>query len=149
MLILNFLYGSTCCVQWWWRLVIHCSSSRTRLRQGLPLASHQNNWACTQLQHQVCTFSSHPVCKMMFLNTTAIGEWSVRNWTFTFPVEKQQRVSPYYDRRSDDKEFMRKEFLDKLPILPSHYCRKATSKMYLEPSRGGSRIFERGGGGPD
>lgn len=43
------------------------------------------------------------------------------------------RDSGYYRRADDDKEFLRNEFLGKLPKLPSHYCRSTSSKMYLEP----------------
>ncbi len=80
-----------------------------------------------------------PVCKKMFLSTTGLGEWSVRAWATS--VEPQQiegqigrarRQSRYYARSDEARAFL-KQFLEKLPKLPSHYCRASSSKLYLEP----------------
>ena len=81
-----------------------------------------------------------PVCKKMFLSTTGLGEWSVRAWATSVEphqietkIGKARRQSSYYSRCDDDRKFLRNEFLEKLPKLPSHYCRSSTTKMYLEP----------------
>jgi hypothetical protein len=81
------------------------------------------------------------VCKHMFMATTAVGEWSIHNWSKgtdendNHPREtERKRNSSYYTRAEEDRNFMRREFLDILPKLPSHYCRKSTGKMYLEQS---------------
>ena len=80
-----------------------------------------------------------PVCKKMFLSTTGLGEWSVHNWvshadTYQDKDEDGQhkRESSHYNRAQNEKRFMREQFLDLLPKLPSHYCRKTTQKLYLE-----------------
>nr|CAH7738743.1 unnamed protein product [Callosobruchus chinensis]CAH7745920.1 unnamed protein product [Callosobruchus chinensis] len=77
-----------------------------------------------------------PVCKKMFTSTLSLGEWSVLNWvknshgsgivsqTSSFP-NKAKIVNT-------QKRSIIKTFLEKLPKLPSHYCRASTSKMYLE-----------------
>ena len=49
------------------------------------------------------------------------------------PKRKERPASQYYTRAEEDKEFMRKEFLEKLPKMPSHYCRSSSTKQYLEP----------------
>ncbi|XP_072386755.1 uncharacterized protein [Diabrotica undecimpunctata] len=69
-----------------------------------------------------------PVCKKMFLSTLGLGEWSVQNWvktscdsgipkvtTTTFPT----KIKPVNIERRNKV----KAFLEKLPKMPSHYCR--------------------------
>nr|CAH7731800.1 unnamed protein product [Callosobruchus chinensis] len=76
-----------------------------------------------------------PVCKNMFLKTLAVKEWSVRNW-----VEKSKygivpnvtRTDRRFSSRTTQNDKVISTFLDKLPKIPSHYCRKDTKKMYLE-----------------
>lgn len=72
------------------------------------------------------------VCKMMYLNTTALGEWSVRNWVtkadngIVPKTIKKKRVN----KKNDDVMFM-EEFLNNLKKIPSQ-CRKNSTKLYLE-----------------
>lgn len=81
-----------------------------------------------------------PVCKSMFLATTSLGSWSVQQWAKSTeedqpPVDQDQGTRtprPYYNRAAADKVFMREEFLEKLNKMQSHYCRKSTSKLYLD-----------------
>lgn len=77
------------------------------------------------------------VCKTMFLNTLAIGRWTVLNWKNNFKVGKipsnlreikNDRVEPF----KAEKEKLN-EFLDSLPVMDSHYCRASSSKKYLLP----------------
>nr|CAH7729980.1 unnamed protein product [Callosobruchus chinensis] len=71
----------------------------------------------------------------MFLKTLAVKEWSVRNW-----VEKSKygivpnvtRTDRRFSSRTTQNDKVISTFLDKLPKIPSHYCRKDTKKMYLE-----------------
>ena len=85
------------------------------------------------------------VCKKMFLSTTSLGKWSVHNWSTENKTQEEdgdgavnqqsdapKRKSPHYARGEDARKFMREEFLEALPKLPSHYCRKSTDKLYLE-----------------
>lgn len=72
------------------------------------------------------------VCKMMYLNTTALGEWSVRNWVtkadngIVPKTIKKKRIN----KKNDDVMFM-EEFLNNLKKIPSK-CRKNSTKLYLE-----------------
>jgi hypothetical protein len=75
------------------------------------------------------------VCKSMFLNTLALGEWSVRNWAMIgIPENFRKRKTPdCKGSRNSEKREAVKQFLKQLPKLPSHYCRSSTTKLYLEP----------------
>ncbi|XP_022832335.1 uncharacterized protein LOC111360590 [Spodoptera litura] len=83
------------------------------------------------------------VCKKMYLNTLGIGEWSVRSWVNKsecgmFAKENPEQIEK--KKRGEKKRLSREflvEFIENLPQLPSHYCRKDTSKTYLEPIPGG------------
>lgn len=88
------------------------------------------------------------VCKKLFLSTYGLGEWTVSNWvargidnagmTFSTETRNRHRKQPKIpDSIQSSKAFMN-EFLDRLPKLPSHYCRASSSKLYLEPVFGNS-----------
>lgn len=80
------------------------------------------------------------VCKTMFLRTLALEEWTVQNWlktheaTLKAPPSKTScgLVAKRAYRKCEERAFLQ-EFLHKLPKVESHYCRKDTSKLYLEP----------------
>nr|XP_022904026.1 uncharacterized protein LOC111416287 isoform X2 [Onthophagus taurus] len=78
---------------------------------------------------------SYRVCKKMFLNTLAIGEWSLHNWAkvvitqATINEESNKRISPQI---LEAKKILR-SFYERLPKMESHYCRARSSKLYLEP----------------
>ncbi|CAH1953979.1 unnamed protein product [Acanthoscelides obtectus] len=76
-----------------------------------------------------------PVCKKMFLGTLGLGEWSVKSWVETShygtPSSGAETNSRRLPRKSQNDSFIT-TFLEKLPKLPSHYCRKDTTKLYLE-----------------
>lgn len=78
------------------------------------------------------------VCKKMYLGTLDIGEWSAHNWAKVAERNVPEEC-PTPKRNVNVKaieEIARnnvKEFLQILPKLESHYCRKSTSKLYLEP----------------
>lgn len=88
------------------------------------------------------------VCKTMFLNTLSISEWMALHWqgedrpneydseenvddvdepnTVEEPKRKQLRKSAEVEALQ--------EFFNTLPKVESHYCRKRTKKLYLEPN---------------
>lgn len=89
------------------------------------------------------------VCKTMFLNTLSIGEWTALNWQKNEenyldtedeedidndlePRENVQAPKPKKMRKSKEVEML-EAFFHSLPKVESHYCRKNTSKMYIEP----------------
>ena len=76
------------------------------------------------------------VCKKMFLCTTGLGRFMVHKWATENNLRENVagRVrSPHYDRAEEARVFMRSQFLEVLPKMPSHYCRASTQKQYLEP----------------
>lgn len=93
------------------------------------------------------------VCKAMFLNSLCVGEWMIRNWVLQNKKHRQDDKNVNNDAHEQDDEDVetentaptRKEkcssnerklvtdFFNNLPKLESHYCRKDTNKLYLEP----------------
>lgn len=72
----------------------------------------------------------------MFLNTLNIGEWSVHNWVENTVANNTVPVSDRSSNRGQANNFKKellREFFQSLPKLESHYCRKSSSKLYLEP----------------
>ncbi|CAH2015062.1 unnamed protein product [Acanthoscelides obtectus] len=71
----------------------------------------------------------------MFLGTLGLEEWSVKSWVETShygtPSSGAETNSRRLPRKSQNDSFIT-TFLEKLPKLPSHYCRKDTTKLYLE-----------------
>ena len=78
-----------------------------------------------------------PVCKQMFLTTTGLTDYFVRTYASGANGEHaSDSTSPdtvLKTRQSATRETVR-AFFQKLPSLPSHYCRKLSSKKYLEPN---------------
>lgn len=91
------------------------------------------------------------MCKKMFLNTLGINEWMALNWinkahgkkdeeevddpepsTSTTNLGPSDETNSPKGRQSDQKLHC-KNWLEKLSKLPSHYSRKDTTKLYLEP----------------
>lgn len=76
------------------------------------------------------------VCKHMLLNTLDIGEWSAANWARRLDNnnnnEGEDSDEPLPESRVSREKVVLQEFFDALPKLESHYCRKDTSKLYLE-----------------
>lgn len=70
------------------------------------------------------------VCRVMFLNTLGIGDFQMRDWVKNKKFCRNTSVC----RKSleQDKQIVI-EYLNALPKIPSHYCRKSSSKLYLEP----------------
>lgn len=75
----------------------------------------------------------------MFLNTLAIGEWMLHNWTQHDSNNENREDGTNENKRprKQSKHFVKEEqvkmFFENLPKLEIHYCRSQTSKLYLEP----------------
>lgn len=76
----------------------------------------------------------------MFLNTFGLKEWSVLNWVASaephgMTTSQNTKCTERRANRQTGNEAKEKlcKFLDS---LPSHYCRKSTSRIYLEPTGG-------------
>lgn len=90
------------------------------------------------------------VCQKMFLNTLGIKKWTVRYWISgdkqpnKDPVEEAncsgmslqgtltRKTTAGITKKALGLEFVQK-FFSSLAKLPSHYCRKTTTRLYLEP----------------
>lgn len=87
----------------------------------------------------------------MFLNTLSIGEWMALNWQGDENDTETEENMNESDQNGIDineevieptRKKLRKsaqvesleEFFRSLPKVESHYCRKRTRKMYLEPN---------------
>lgn len=78
------------------------------------------------------------VCLKTFLHTLGIKEWTVRYWLGERPQTRSENKSSRNDNHnilnvSPPLKQLIKDFLSALPKLPSHYCRKSSMKLYLEP----------------
>ncbi len=75
------------------------------------------------------------VCCKMFLNTLSIGKWSVKNWK----LNQGDKISPTLNRKKpnrtsiSDRRIQCENFLDGLAKVESHYTRKDTNLLYVEP----------------
>ncbi|KAG8334063.1 hypothetical protein J6590_108696 [Homalodisca vitripennis] len=99
------------------------------------------------------------VCKKMFLSTLSVGGWSVTNWVSNPSARQEnenseekgdsgldgdvnndveQNVQSVKNNKTAKEDSIRKkiikEYFAMLPKLESHYCRKNTQKLYLEPN---------------
>ncbi|CAH0719103.1 unnamed protein product, partial [Brenthis ino] len=80
----------------------------------------------------------------MYLHTFDIGEWTVHNWSRSVPhkVHTKNRNSTVKEQEEEGRKHLR-EYLNMLPKLESHYCRKSTTKLYLERSWGSKQSLYR------
>ncbi|XP_071147129.1 uncharacterized protein [Mytilus edulis] len=79
--------------------------------------------------------SKFPVCKSMFLSTLGIGEKMMYEWILNSKngIPHKSNVKRPAKQYDIDRKQYAKSFLERLPKLPSHYCRASSSKVYLEP----------------
>lgn len=74
------------------------------------------------------------VCLKTFINTLGVKEWTIRYWLGDRNnKENQANVSIPSLINTESKRDSIKSYLSALPKLPSHYCRKSSTKQYLEP----------------
>lgn len=76
------------------------------------------------------------VCKQFLINTMAITVRLLRTVLANkeenkFPVPDQRGHHRSYNKVSDEQTEKFKEFINSLPLVPSHYCRSSSSKKYL------------------
>lgn len=81
------------------------------------------------------------VCREMFLNTLSLGSFTVQQWVKNaeYGMSPNQEVvniskPPRIILENEVKQQHLNTFFDKLPKLPSHYARKETTKLYVEPT---------------
>ncbi|CAC5412573.1 unnamed protein product [Mytilus coruscus] len=79
--------------------------------------------------------SKLPVCKSMFLSTLGIGEKMMYEWILNSKngIPHKSNVKRRAKQYDIDRKQYAKSFIERLPKLPSHYCRASSSKVYLEP----------------
>lgn len=87
------------------------------------------------------------VCKKTFLSTFGLKEWTVMNWVLNSESNgicpsrsviagKKNSSNPTSSKRSETAKDILCTFIDNIPKLPSHYCRRSTTKQYIEPIYG-------------
>lgn len=85
------------------------------------------------------------VCRNMFYSTLGIKSKMVRNWISgasehgmqespdkTSSLRKSAKRSSVTGKRNEERRKLLQKFLDELPKMESHYCRKDTKKLYFE-----------------
>lgn len=87
----------------------------------------------------------YQVCKKTFLNTLGLKEKMVYHWASksknfglldsaesrNFHRSEKRKTSTYAQQQNQQKDYVN-QFLDDLPKMESHYCRKDSSKLYLQ-----------------
>lgn len=131
-------------------LLKYSEKNTTRKKPG-----EESRRQATVIYHLKCPNGKNvQVCKKLFLSTFSLGEWTVLNWisenfkkgnngmTPSKNVVLQQRreSNPRRSFKNNDGKEVLKSFIESLPKLPSHYCRKNTSKVYLEPVYGDNML---------
>ncbi|XP_044063699.1 uncharacterized protein LOC122881504 isoform X2 [Siniperca chuatsi] len=97
----------------------------------------QSRRSVSMRYHLIADGDRKQVCKKMFLSTLGIGEWSVLNWAQN-PSEQddsEENAKKQTQRKSRkaSEHIVLKEFLERLPKVPSYCCGTSISKLYLEP----------------
>ncbi|GFO08787.1 hypothetical protein PoB_003529200 [Plakobranchus ocellatus] len=80
-----------------------------------------------------------PVCKKMFINTTGITKTFIRRHVLDEGDISNKTIPP--NQPSIKRETI-KEFLASLPLMPSHYCRKSSSKKYFDRSFDSKMVYK-------
>lgn len=124
-------------------LVKRTEKSRTKSKKGED--SRRKNTLVYTLK--LPGGKSVEVCKRFFLSTFCLGEWSVHNWASgatentghgmtpsrkTITKERREKGNTNKIRNIEGRQIL-EQFIESLPKLPSHYCRKGSKKLYLEP----------------
>lgn len=79
-----------------------------------------------------------PVCRKMFVNTLCLGTFTVQSWakksrSGILPSRENECRARNITPRRTAQDVIINEFFDSIPKLPSHYNRKDTSKLFIEP----------------
>ncbi|XP_038566586.1 uncharacterized protein LOC119897096 isoform X1 [Micropterus salmoides] len=97
----------------------------------------QSRRSVSMRYHLIANGDRKQVCKRMFLSTLGIGEWSVLNWAQN-PSEQDNseanaKKQTQRKSRKASEHIVLREFLERLPKVPSYFCGTSISKLYLEP----------------
>lgn len=83
------------------------------------------------------------VCKQMFLNTLTLKSTTVQKWVKDYGTDLDDANQEQGGRRVNTKMLALNDYLKRIPKMPSHYARKETRKLYLEPNyRSVSDVFK-------
>ncbi|XP_069571088.1 uncharacterized protein [Brachyistius frenatus] len=97
----------------------------------------QSRRSVSMRYHLIADGDRKQVCKKMFLSTLGVGEWSVLNWAqnTTQPDNSEETAKKQTQRKSRkaSEHVVLREFLERLPKVPSYCCGASISKLYLEP----------------
>nr|XP_020465340.1 uncharacterized protein LOC109965575 isoform X2 [Monopterus albus] len=97
----------------------------------------QSRRSVSMRYHLIASGERKQVCKRMFLSTLGIGEWSVLNWAQNASQEdnseENTKKTTQRKSRKASEHIVLKEFLERLPKVPSYCCGTSISKLYLEP----------------
>ncbi|KAJ2937829.1 hypothetical protein O0L34_g17804 [Tuta absoluta] len=75
------------------------------------------------------------VCKNMFMSTLSLKSTTIQDWAKNQDLNvSQENVETDDKREKREKTKVFDDFLEALAKMPSHYARKETRKLYLEPS---------------
>ena len=80
------------------------------------------------------------VCKTMFLHTFDLTDTRVYGWKLKI-AKKVSKTQQKQEQKVTRKCQIVRQFLEKLPKMPSHYCRRSTNKMYLQPDIGSISVL--------
>ncbi|GFN74480.1 hypothetical protein PoB_000098600 [Plakobranchus ocellatus] len=105
-------------------LVHKCDVKRHRVDQSEPNRKNTLKYSLNNGSGLI------PVCKKMFLSTTGLTQHYIRTKVCDSPSSPSHEKEP----KSSSSRSAIKEFLASLPSVPSHYCRKSSTKKYLESS---------------
>lgn len=122
--------------------VLHMTSYNERKRSYTKDSSRRKGSFQYYLKIEA---GKHQVCKHTFLGTLGIKERMVRHWVNEGSVfgtlskqddinnnkTKKKNTSVHSVEQNKKLEYLR-QFLDSLPKMESHYCRKKSNKLYLE-----------------
>ncbi|CAG9839204.1 unnamed protein product [Diabrotica balteata] len=101
-----------------------------KLRKAEAIEKQRKGTLCFHLKKNSIRLR---VCKKMFLETLCVGEWSVASWVNVTQTQNIEQLNTNCKSEPTEKKKFLINFFQKLPKLESHYCRKETSKLYLEP----------------
>ncbi|GFY70549.1 uncharacterized protein TNIN_34871 [Trichonephila inaurata madagascariensis] len=106
------------------------------MAEALPTSNNDNsehhNWSEKQDKRLSDTvdqysFEENTVSQLLL----CVGEWVIKKWIIHNDDDVPKNV-PKNNMKDKPRRQVRR-FFDSLPKLESHYCRKDSSKLYLEP----------------
>ena len=120
-----------------------CNASRKRTQNAVSRRGKTIKYYLPVLGQRI------QVCKQFFLGTLCVGEMFVRlaarkannsGSIFSNPHGHSQRVPPNATSPAD--RLCITSFIEKFPTIPSHYCRKDSKLLYLEPGLSVAKMYD-------